>query len=61
MEDDFIDGALYPDTRPPAELNTLSERIDFLVRLCAAWDFGLLPHPEGAAEIPRAEWRARME
>ena len=56
-----IDGSLYPDRTPPAELNTLSERIDFLARLCAAWDFGLLPDAEVVAEIRRAEWREAVE
>ncbi|MBM4045337.1 MAG: hypothetical protein FJ279_09500 [Planctomycetes bacterium] len=54
---DWIDGALYPDTDVPAEVTTLGDRVDFLARLCAAWDFGILPHPETVAEIRRAEWR----
>jgi len=44
-----IDGTLYPDIEPPAELNNLSERVSFLARLCAAWDFGLLPDAEAVA------------
>ena len=47
---DWIDGALYPDTAPPTTLCSLEERVDFLARLCAAWDFGLLPGPEVVAE-----------
>ena len=39
----WLDGALYPDTDIPDALNTLAERVDFLARLCAAWDFSLLP------------------
>jgi hypothetical protein len=35
-----IDGALYPDVDPPKILADLTDRIDFLARLCAAWDFG---------------------
>lgn len=57
----WIDGALYPDTEPPAALNSLAERVDFLVRLCSAWDFGLLPNPESVAEIRRTEWRPAVE
>jgi len=57
----WIDGALYPDTEPPAELRGLAERVDFLARLCAAWDFGLLPDPDVVAEIRRAEWREAVE
>ena len=51
-----IDGTLYPDTEPPTELNNLAEQVDFLVRLCAAWDFGLLPDAETVAEIRRPGW-----
>ena len=51
-----IDGTLYPDTEPPTELNSLSERVDFLARLCAAWDFGLLPNAETVAEIRQLGW-----
>ena len=57
----WLDGALYPDTEPPAELLTLADRVDFLARLCAAWDFGLLPDPGGVAEIRRAEWREAVD
>jgi hypothetical protein len=52
----WIDGALYPDTDVPEELRTLADRVDFLVRLCAAWDFGLLPDRETVAEIRRPDW-----
>jgi len=27
-----------------------------LARLCAAWDFGLLPSPQTVAEVRRSEW-----
>jgi hypothetical protein len=57
----WLDGALYPDTDSPLELNSLAERIDFLARLCSAWDFGLLPWPETITEIRRAEWREAVE
>lgn len=53
----WIDGALYPDRDVPDEVVTLEDRVDFLARLCAAWDFGLLPDPETAEEIQRPEWR----
>jgi hypothetical protein len=51
-----IDGTLYPDIEPPAELKNLAEQVDFLARLCAAWDFGLLPDAETVAEIRQPEW-----
>jgi hypothetical protein len=52
----WIDGTLYPDTEIPGELIESGDRIDFLARLCSAWDFGILPYPETIAEIRRAEW-----
>ena len=54
---DWIDGALYPDVDPPNALSNLDDRIDFLARLCAAWDFGLLPEAQTLAEIRKPEWR----
>jgi len=52
-----IDGALYPDTEPPTKLDSQAEQVDFLARLCSAWDFGLLPDAETVVEIRRPEWR----
>jgi hypothetical protein len=57
----WIDGALYPDVEVPARLSTLADRVDFLARLCAAWDFGLLPYPETVAEILRPRWRKAVD
>ncbi len=57
----WIDGTLYPDIAPPATLPTLAERVDFLARLCAAWDFGILPMPEVVAEIRGAHWREAVD
>jgi hypothetical protein len=56
-----LDGSLYPDTDPPTALNGLDERVDFLARLCAAWDFGLLPYPATVTEIRRPDWREAVE
>lgn len=56
-----IDGALYPDVDPPERLEGLADRVDFLTRLCAAWDFGVLPDWETVAEILRPEWREAVE
>lgn len=56
-----IDGALYPDTEPPEELQNLAERVDFLARLCAAWDFGLLPDAETVFQIRRPDWRQAVD
>lgn len=57
----WIDGTLYPDVGTPAELATLADRVDFLARLCAAWDFGLLPYPETVTEIRRRRWREAVD
>jgi hypothetical protein len=57
----WIDGTLYPDTEPPETLETLADRVDFLARLCAAWDFGVLPYPETVAEVRRPEWREAVD
>nr|HID14952.1 hypothetical protein [Anaerolineae bacterium] len=55
-QDDWLDGALYPDVETPERLD-MAERVDFVARLCAAWDFGLLPSAHTVAEVRRSEWR----
>ena len=58
----WLDGALYPDLdSPPGALKTIPDRVDFLARLCASWDFGVLPDPATIAEIRRAEWAPAIE
>ncbi len=57
----WIDGTLYPDRETPSTIHTLSERIDFLARLCGAWDFGILPRAETVAEIRRPAWREAVD
>lgn len=57
----WLDGALYPDVDIPNALDTLPERVDFLARLCAAWDFGLLPGSDTIAEIRRTDWTPAVE
>ena len=52
----WLDGSLYPDVDIPESLNTIADRVDFLVRLCAAWDFGVLPNANTVAEIRREDW-----
>ncbi len=58
---EWLDGALYPDVEVPDELTSLAERVDFVARLCAAWDFGLLPHLATVAEVRKAEWREAVD
>lgn len=53
----WLDTALYPDREPPEKLETLSDQVDFIARLCASWDFGRLPHPETIEEVRRPAWR----
>ena len=57
----WIDGSLYPDMATPSELDTLAERVDFLARLCAAWDFGILPDAGVIAEIRGANWKDAVD
>ena len=59
--DDWLDGALYPEVEPPVTLDSLAARVDFVARLCAAWDWGLLPAPETVAQIRRSEWREAVD
>jgi len=61
MSTNWIDGSLYPDVEPPISLDGVGDRIDFLARLCAAWDFGILPQPETLAEIRKPTWREAVE
>lgn len=57
----WIDGSLYPDEEAPATIGSLAERVDFLVRLCGAWDFGVLPSRETISEIRRPDWQEAVE
>ena len=57
----WLDGALYPDMETPTSLDGLPDQVDFLARLCSAWDFGLLPNQETIAEIRRPGWKAAVE
>ena len=56
-----IDGALYPDEDPPERLETLGDQIDFVARLCSAWDFGLLPDWDTLVELRREAWRPAID
>lgn len=57
----WIDGTLYPDTEVPDALPSEADRIDFLARLCGAWDFGVLPEHETVVEIRRPPWRSAVD
>ncbi len=56
-----VDGALYPDRPAPEQLGSLADRVDYLARLCAAWDFGRLPDRDTVEAIRRPEWREAVE
>ena len=57
----WIDGTLYPDTEPPITLTTVGERVDYLARLCSAWDFGVLPEQAAIEQIRHAEWQMAVD
>ncbi len=57
----WLDTSLYPDVNPPERLDTLAEQVDFLARLCSAWDFGILPAPETVEQVRKPAWRPAVE
>ncbi len=57
----WLDGTLYPDQGPPDDLPTLADRVDFLARLCSAWDFRLIPWPESIDEVRQPGWAEAVE
>ena len=57
----WLDGSLYPDMEVPNTLENLPDKVDFLARLCSAWDFGLLPNLETVSEIRKVEWKEAVE
>lgn len=57
----WIDGSLYPDRDVPESLDSLNERIDFIARLCSAWDFGILPRPQTLARILKPDWKEAVD
>jgi len=60
-ETHWLDGSLYPDTDAPEMLATLADRVDFLARLCSAWDFGVLPREVSINEIRKADWEPAVD
>ena len=43
----YIDHSVYPDREVlPDSLEDAGERADYIHRICAAWDFGIVPEPE---------------
>jgi hypothetical protein len=52
----WLDTTLYPDVDPPEEMVTLADQVDFIARLCAAWDFGVVPYVETVNEVRQPTW-----
>jgi hypothetical protein len=48
-----IDASLYPDRKPPADLSSEYEAADYLQRVCAAFDFGVIPAGAVLEELRR--------
>lgn len=57
----WLDGSLYPDTDTPETVSTLADRVDFLSRVCSAWDFGILPRQSTVNEIRKADWKPAVD
>ena len=58
---EWPDTSLYPDVAPPESVEGLGDRVDFLARLCGAWDYGILPAEATIAEIRNASWRDAVD
>ena len=57
----WLDETLYPDEEPPDSFEAVAEQVDFLVRLCGAWDFGILPEQATIQEVRQAHWRTAVD
>jgi len=57
----WIDATLYPDVDPPEEIVDLADQVDFIARLCAAWDFGVVPYAETVDVIRHSTWRESID
>lgn len=57
----WIDGSLYPDEEVPLRIDVLPDRIDFIARLCSAWDFGVLPLTATLGAVTDPAWRAAVD
>jgi hypothetical protein len=52
----YIDHSVYPDLEnPPEQLREPGERADYVHRICATWDYGIVP--EIATFDLFREWR----
>jgi len=60
-QSDWIDGSLYPDEPVPEKIETLAAKVDFLIRMCAAWDFGLPPSSDSLKEALKDDWKQAVD
>ncbi len=58
---EWIDGSLYPDRPVPGRIVTLPDQIDFVARLCGAWDFGIRPKPPTLRRVLAPDWRQAVD
>ena len=58
---DWIDGSYYPDQETPEHLETLELKVDFIARMCGAWDFGMPPDPSTLSRVLGEDWRTAVE
>ena len=61
LDGSWIDEVLYPDVESPVVLDTLNARVDYIARLCAAWDFGVLPTETVVAEVRKPDWSQAVD
>ena len=52
----YIDHSVYPDSDALPDPQTPGERADYIHRICAAWDFGIVPDRETFEAL--SAWRA---
>ena len=52
---DGLDPSVYPDREVPSALSSDADRADYLSRICAAWDYGIVPLPATFAML--SGWR----
>lgn len=61
QDTDWIDGSLYPDCPVPDEITMPADQIDFLARLCGAWDFGIMPRPVTLRRVLQPDLRQAVD
>jgi hypothetical protein len=57
----WLDGSLYPDREVPEKLEKIEDKMDYISRLCSAWDFGIIPLNRTLKEILKKEWKKAID